>query len=160
MSLETHGQMRAQKQTPRTCLTGSQPSRGTTDLAGPLEQFEILEERIVQSHLQFLMSLEEAQTRYPLWLKKDHLGEGSCSDSFGFQASMFPGEKQERAWAAWTPSTLGTVSEPESPHIWLQLALVCFKFCTQTTTLAVNSGMAQAFLVHARVGGESASHLV
>lgn len=91
----------------------------------------------------------------PLLQKKANLGTEGWSDSCGLHVSMFPGGKQERAWAALTPSTPGTASEPESPHIWLQLALVCFKFCTQTTTLAVNSGMAQPSFRMARGGGES-----
>lgn len=47
---------------------------------------------------------------------------------------------RERARAALTPSTPGTASEPESPHIWLQLAPVCFQLCAQTTTLAAMPG--------------------
>lgn len=91
----------------------------------------------------------------PLLHKKASLGTEGWSDSCSLHVSKLPGGKQERAWAALTPSTPGTASEPESPHIWLQLALVCFTFCTQTTTLAVNSGMAQPSWRMARGGGES-----
>lgn len=52
-----------------------------------------------------------------------------------------------------TPRPPGTASDPESPHIWLQLARVCFTFCTQTTTLAAIRG-GPACSVHGQgVGG-------
>ena len=49
--------------------------------------------------------------------------------------------------------TPGAVSEPGSPHIWLQPAPVCFRFCTQTTTLAASSGTARASAGPARRRG-------
>ena len=69
----------------------------------------------------------------------------------GSPVSTFPGEKQEHALVALTPRTPGAVTEPGSPHIWLQLALVCFQFCTQTTTPAASSGTARASAGPARV---------
>ena len=101
--------------------------------------------------------VSEKEQTYCLLQHKKATGDGGLMQVWGPHVSTFPGGKQERAWAALTPSTPGTASEPESPHIWLQLALVCFKFCTQTTTLAANSGMAQPSLCVARGGGESAS---
>ena len=112
---------------------------------------------LMYRHLHFLRSLGEARAWYLLRLKKTILGTGGVIRFLRSPVSVFPGEKQERAWAALTPRTPGIVSEPESPHIWLQLALVCFQFCTQTTTLAVNSGMAQPSVCTARGGGDSAS---
>lgn len=72
-------------------------------------------------------------------VKEDQLGHSQ--GRLACRGSMSPGGRQQRAWAAVTASTAGTVSEPESPHIWLELALVCFQSCTQTTTLAVRSRM-------------------
>lgn len=96
----------------------------------------------------FLVNFGEDQTQWPWGVQIDQFANlGQIEFLFASLSPSLPHAKQERVVRGFHSSTPGTISEPESPHIWLQLSLVCFEICTDDHP-GCESRDGSAFFIH------------
>ena len=107
---------------------------------------------VYQRYLLFIMSLGEERTWYLLWLKETILGTRGLSDSLGLQSPCFLVKSRNAGRLLWLRGPQEPSVNRGAPTSGSSLP-VCFRLCTQTTTLAASSGTARASAGPARRRG-------